>query len=243
MSERTVVITGIGVLSSAGIGKEAFWQGLLRGKEAISEISLFDTSDLRCHKAGEIVAFEPEPFLGRRGLKYLDRSTQLAGAATSLALADVGIASESASELEIGLVLGTAFGSLDSISRFDQEAYREGPRYVRPMDFPKTVINSPAGHTAIKFGLSGLNATISTGLVSSLHAIKYATDCIAIKQADIVLAGGVEELCMASYMGFDKLHLLAGTRPGTPEKAAPFDRRRHGIVLGEGAALLVLESL
>jgi 3-oxoacyl-[acyl-carrier-protein] synthase II len=110
------------------------------------------------------------------------------------------------------------------------------------MAFPKTVINSPAGHTAIKFGLTGLNATLSTGAASSLHALSFAADAIDAGRADVILAGGVEELCLPSYLGFSRLKLLSGSRQGL-ERAAPFDVNRNGLVLGEGAVILVLESL
>jgi len=243
MSSRKVVITGLGIISPIGIGREAFWHGLKCGMDGISAISLFDTSPLMCHKGGEVVRFDAARFLGQKGLKYLDRSTQLLASATALALADAQLPVQSTHELEIGLAVGTAFGSLESISGFDQEALKEGPRYVNPMAFPKTVINSPAGHTAIKFGLTGLNATISAGCVSSLQAINYAVDCIQSEQADILLAGGVEELCLASYVGFYKMRLLSGTRHGQEEKVAPFDTYRDGLILGEGAALLALEEL
>ncbi|MBI1924465.1 beta-ketoacyl-[acyl-carrier-protein] synthase family protein [Candidatus Poribacteria bacterium] len=243
MSRRRVVITGSGLISPIGVGKEAFWHGLKEGADGITEISLFDTSDMMCHKGGEIVNFDAASFLGQKGLKYLDRSTQLIGSATGLALHDAGLSIPSTNELEIGLVVGTTFGSLNSISGFDIEALKEGPRYVNPMAFPKTVINSPAGHTAIKYGLTGLNTTISTGCVSGLHAINYAVNLIQMEQADILLAGGVEELCLASYLGFYKLKLLSGAKHREPEKVAPFDISRNGLVLGEGAGLLVLESL
>src|SRR5882762_9376907 len=192
MANRRIAITGIGVVSALGIGWEPFWNALEAGFDGISTLSLFDTSELRCHKAGQISEFNPEPLLGRKGLKYLDRSTQLLEYATGLALADRKLSTEQADDQDIGLVVGTAFGSLESISGFDCEALRNGPSAVNPMAFPNTVINSPAGHTAIRYGLTGLNVTVSSGTVSSLHALRYAADCVSMGRQDIVLAGGVE---------------------------------------------------
>src|SRR5260370_37165124 len=201
MASKRVVITGIGVVSALGVGREPFWKALEAGSDGISTLSLFDTSDLPCHKAGQIVEFNPERLLGHKGLKYLDRSTQLLEYAAGLALADRNLSTDQADGRDIGLVVGTTFGSLESISSFDCEALRNGPGFVNPMAFPNTVINSPAGHTAIRYGLTGLNVTVSSGSVSSLQALQYAADCVSMDRQEIVLAGGVDELCLPSYGG------------------------------------------
>jgi 3-oxoacyl-[acyl-carrier-protein] synthase II len=238
-----IVVTGVGVVSPLGVGREVFWHGLKAGLDGIVDISIFDTSNLPCHKAGQVKDFFPEQSLGRKGLKYLDRCAQLLGVATGLALADAGLSIQPADNSATGLVVGTAFGGLNSICRFDQQALTQGPHYVNPMDFPNTVINSAAGQTAIRYGLVGLNATITAGCTSSLHAIKYGVDSIRTGQAAIVLAGGVEELNFALYLGFCKLGILSGSRQGQVERVAPFDAHRNGLILGEGAALIVLETL
>jgi 3-oxoacyl-[acyl-carrier-protein] synthase II len=242
VNRQRAVITGLGVVSPIGVGKVAFWSGLKQGAVGIKRISLFDTDGLPCHQAGEVTDFDAERFLGRKGLKYLDRSTQLAAAATALALEDAGLTAPPGARVDIGLVLGTTFGSVESISGFDRQILHEGPRSVNPMAFPRTVINSPAGHVAIRYGLIGLNATISAGSASSLHAIGYAADFIQMARADILLAGGVEELAPASFGGFCAAKLLSGACGGCPELAAPFDANRTGPSLGEGAAVLVVES-
>ena len=240
---RKVAITGIGIVSPIGIGKDAFWNGLSEGQDGIGEISAFDTSAFNCHKAGEIASFDAAQFLGKKGLRYLDRNTRLAAVATSLVLADTGLEEPEDGCWDIGLVLGTTFGSLDSISNFDIDALKGGPRNVTPMAFPNTVINSPAGNIAIRFGLTDINTTISTGISSSLQAINYAADFIRMERADILLAGGAEELCFASFLGAYKMGLLSGATPGQPEWIAPLDIGRNGTVLGEGAAIFALEAL
>ena len=242
VSRRAAVVTGIGVISPIGIGKAPFWSALTNGAIGIKKVSLFETDRLPCHTAGEASDFAPAVFLGQKGLKYLDRSTQLAAAATSLALADAGLVAAAGARVDIGLVLGTTFGSVDSITGFDRQILAEGPRSVTPMAFPRTVINSPAGHVAIRFGLTGLNATLAAGSVSSLQAIAYAADFVELGRADVLLAGGVEELALASYAGYCAANMLSGTCGGCAEHAAPFDVRRSGLILGEGAALLAIES-
>ena len=241
-SRPQAVISGLGVVSPIGIGRHEFWNGLKNGEAGIRPISLFETDGLPCHDAGEIAAFEPETFLGRKGLKYLDRSTQLASCATALAFADAGLTPVANGRGGVGLVLGTMFGSVESISAFDRQILQEGPRSVNPMGFPRTVINSPAGHVAIRFGLTGLNTTISAGTVSSLQAIAYAADFIADGRAEVLLAGGVEELSALTYSGFCAARLLAGSEEAGVRCAAPLDVNRSGFSVGEGAVVLVLES-
>jgi 3-oxoacyl-[acyl-carrier-protein] synthase II len=141
----------------------------------------------------------------------------------------------------VGVSIGTTFGSLHSISQFDREGLIDGPRYVNPSHFPNTVISSPASQVSIRFKIKGFNTTISTGFCASLDAVSYASDFIRLNRADVVLAGGVEELCEETFTGFYKLGCLSGT-DGTDPVCCPFDARRNGTLLSEGAAVLVLED-
>lgn len=240
-----IVITGLGVLASNGIGKEAFWSALKEGKSGIKPVTLFDTGNLRSKLAGEISDFRPEKILGEKGLRNLDRSTKLALCASKMAFDDGGIeAPITDRDTDIfGVSLGSTMGSVWSISEFDKEALREGPRAVNPALFSNTVINSPASHISISFNIQGFNSTISTGFCSSLDAVFYAMNMIDLYEYKVVLAGGVEELCEQTYKGFHKIGHLTGSRQGKEEVNCPFDRRRNGIVLGEGAAIVVLEEL
>ncbi|MDD5495521.1 MAG: beta-ketoacyl-[acyl-carrier-protein] synthase family protein [Candidatus Omnitrophica bacterium] len=242
---KRIVITGIGVLASNGIGKKAFWDALKKGRSGIKPVTLFDTGNLRAKTAGEISDFKPEDILGPKGLRNLDRSTKLVLSASKLALDDAGIKyplSEDETDL-FGVSLGSTMGSVWSISEFDKEALREGPRSVNPALFPNTVINSPASHVSINFNIQGFNATISTGFCSSVDAIYYAMNMLELYEYEVVLTGGVEELCEQTYKGFHKIGHLAGSRDGKQEINCPFDKRRNGIVFGEGACIVVLEKL
>ena len=236
-----IVITGIGIFSPSGVGRDAFWQAVRNGKTGFGKISLFDTSGFNVHTGGEIPNFDPVEYLGKKGLRTLDRSTMLICSAAELALKDARLEITEANNYSTGVAIGTTFGSLHSISQFDLEGLREGPRYVNPSLFPNTVINSPASNVSIRFGIKGFNTTISTGFCASLDSIIYASDFIKLNRADAVLAGGVEELCEETFLMFHNMGYLSGSNGDTPI-CCPYDARRNGFILSEGAAILVIES-
>ncbi len=238
---RNVVITGVGVLSPIGIGRDAFWNSLAGGAAGFRPITLFDTSSFRVRTAGEIADFDPLSFLDKKGLRDLDRSTRLVCSAARLAIEDSALAVSEDNTHSLGVSIGTTFGSLHSISQFDRSGLIDGPRFVNPSHFPNTVINSPASQVSIRFRIKGFNTTISTGFCASLDAVSYAADFIRLSRADAVFAGGVEELCEETFLGFHALGLLSGTDDKQP-LCCPFDLRRNGVILSEGAAVLVLEE-
>jgi len=165
--------------------------------------------------------------------------------AAKLALDDAGLKAPLDEDLSArtGVSLGSTLGSVWSISEFDKEGLREGPRSVNPALFQNTVINAPASQISIKFNIKGFNTTISTGFAASLDAIDYAVTLMRLYDYDVVLAGGVEELCVQTFLGFHKIGHLAGSREGKEEIDCPFDKRRNGIVIGEGAVILILEEM
>jgi 3-oxoacyl-[acyl-carrier-protein] synthase II len=236
-----IVITGIGVLSPIGIGKDNYGEALFRGKTGFREISLFDTNPFRVRIAGELADFDPVLFLGKKNLRTLDRSTLLISSAAELALADSGLRITEHNTHSMGVSVGTTFGSLHSISQFDRVGLLEGPKAVNPSHFPNTVINSPASQVSIRFKIKGFNNTVSTGFCASLDAVSYAADFITLKRADVVLAGGVEELCEETFLGFHSLGCLSGL-DGREPVCRPFDAERNGFIFSEGAAVLVLEE-
>ncbi|MCX5709199.1 MAG: beta-ketoacyl-[acyl-carrier-protein] synthase family protein [Candidatus Omnitrophica bacterium] len=241
MNNKRVVITGVGVIAANAIGKDAFAKAIFEGVSGIKPISLFDTAEFKAKTAGEVADFKPQDFLGDKGLRTLDRSTKLAASATKLAIDDSSLRINEENSRELGVSLGATFGSIASISNFDREALTDGPRYVNPGLFPNTVINSPASQVSIKFNIKGFNATISSAFCAGLDAIGYAADQIRLGRAKAVYSGGVEELCVQLFLGFYKAGCLAGL--SGPEISVPFDKRRNGMILGEGACVLVLEDL
>jgi 3-oxoacyl-[acyl-carrier-protein] synthase II len=239
---RKIAITGLGVISPVGTGRDDFWAGLREARTGFREITLFDTSLLDVKVAGEISGFDPLVYLGKKGLRELDRSTRLICSAAKLALDDARLIITDDNSDNVGVSIGATFGSLHSISQFDRVGLIEGPRYVNPSHFPNTVINSPASRVSIRFGIKGFNTTISNGFCAGLDSLIYACDFLRLKRADVVLAGGVEELCEETFLGFEKLGCLSGSG-GTGPICCPFDARRNGVMLSEGASVQVLEDL
>lgn len=240
---KRIVITGVGVAASNVVGKDAFWSALKEGRSGIREISLFDRAIIKTSLAGEIKDFDPAGYLGPKGLRLLDRTTKLILTSSKLALDDANYIVGKENEDRIGLAVGTTTGSVWSISEFDKQALKEGLHSVNPALFPNTVMNAPASQVAIRFGIKGFNSTIATGFTAGLDALKYACDFIRLGRADAVLVGGVEELSFQVYFGFYKLDFLAGIQDGCVEVSCPFDKRRNGIIFGEGAAVVMIEEL
>jgi len=234
-----VVITGAGLVSALGDRPSQVHGALCDGQTAFGPSVLLADHAGR-YQVAEIRDFAPRNYFGQRNLRPLDRTGQLAAAGAELALADAGWPLEAREKQEVGLVIGTTFCSVRTIGEFDRRAMREGPGYASPLDFANTVINAAAGQVAIWHRLRGLNSTISSGAVSGLHAIGYAAQMIRSGRAATLLAGGAEELCFESFLGFLRTNLLCGF--GDAETARPFDRRRSGCILGEGAGFLVLEA-
>jgi 3-oxoacyl-[acyl-carrier-protein] synthase II len=243
---KTVAITGIGIVSPNGIGKADFTEATKKGISGIGRISLFDTSALQSISAGEIKGFTPEDFLGKKGLRVLNRSTKLALTAAKLAFIDAGLKQpvEEKDTHGYGVCIGTAIGSVHSVMEFDKEAILEGPNYTNPSAFPNTVMNAAGSYISIWFNIKGFNATIASSLCSGLDAIYYAASQIQNYDYKIALAGAVEELCLETFLGFYKTGYLSGSRKNTSEyKSAPFDKNRNGVIFGEGACILILEEL
>jgi 3-oxoacyl-[acyl-carrier-protein] synthase II len=239
---RTVVVTGAGVLSPLADSPAGLHAALCAGKSAFKEIELFPLDGLSTdgsgpRQAGEIRPFEPRDYLGERNLRPIDRTSRLLLAAAQRALDESGWTPELRAEREVGLMLGTVFCSVKTIAEFDRRGLQLGPSHVSPLDFANSVINAAAGQTAIWHGLRGVNSTISAGEASGLLAIASGTSQIRGGHADALLAGGAEELCFESFLG----HLRAG-RLCDSGHPLPFDARRSGFVLSEGAALLMLEE-
>jgi 3-oxoacyl-[acyl-carrier-protein] synthase II len=240
--ERRVVITGIGVISPLGDSSEALHTALCEGRSSLQPITQFNTDGLMCQQAHALATFTPETYLGKNP-RALDRTSQLVTAAATLALEQSGWSLEMRRQHEVGLVLGTMFCSVHTIAQFDRRGLTLGPNYVSPMDFANTVINAAAGQAAIWHDLRGVNSTIAGGITSGLQALAYAIELIRSGQATALLAGGAEELCFESFCGFDRAGLLCRARyDGAEAFPIPFDARRNGFTLGEGAALLMLED-
>lgn len=243
MEKTRIVITGVSVISSIGSSKEVFWNNLINGVSGIKPVTLFDVSKYSSKHAGEIPDFDAKVYLGQKGIRHIDRTSLLASSATVLAIKDANLENNTYSGDELGIVIGSTYGSIDSISSFDFQSLREGANYVNPMDFPNTVLNAPASRASIFCKATGLNTTISNGVTSSVDAIIYASDFLRMGRVKAVVAGGVHGLTHDIFWGAHNSKILSGSKDGTLEICAPFDKRRNGMVIGEAAALVILETL
>jgi 3-oxoacyl-[acyl-carrier-protein] synthase II len=239
---RSAVVTGVGLLTPLGDQPGVVHEALVSGRTAFAPVELFPVDDFSCRHAAAISGFAPEDYLGPRNFRPLDRTARLASCAAELTLRDAGWKTDAGRGTEIGLVLGTMFGSVRTIAEFDRRGVIEGPEYVSPLDFANTVICAAAGQLAIVHGLRGANCTISCGAASGLEAIGQGVRLIQSGRLNAVLAGGAEEFCYESFYGFLKAGRLCGSGPSGPEFPIPYDRRRNGCVLGEGAAFVMLED-
>lgn len=235
-----MVITGCGLVSPLGDSQEAFWQALLAGRSGLGQLELFPANGLSSLPVGEIKGFDPLRYFGDSNYRPLDRNSRLATAAAKLALESAGLFARDQRDSPVGLVLGTMFGSVRTIAEFDRRGLTAGPNYVKPLDFANSVINAPAGQTAIWHGLTGVNSTITGGATAGVSALAYAADLIRAGRVSALLAGGSDELCYEALLTFSGAGLLHSA--AEPRLPVPFSPRRTGTALGEGAALLVLEE-
>jgi 3-oxoacyl-[acyl-carrier-protein] synthase II len=240
MKNKRIVITGLGVLSPNGIGKDAFWQALKEGRSGIKPIKRFDTSAFKSKLGGEIDNFDPTDFLGSKGLRSLDRTARLLCSAAKLALEDAQLKISHRNTDEVGVCTGTTLSALWNIAEFGKDLIQDGPRFTDASLFPGMVINAASSQVSIRFGIQGFNTTVSTGYGSSIDALKYAMDFIRIGRIKAVLVGAVESLALANFVGFYRLGFSAGIRG--EEISCPFDKRRNGIILSEGAAVVIVED-
>jgi 3-oxoacyl-[acyl-carrier-protein] synthase II len=235
-----IVITGIGVISACGIGREAFWQSCLQGRTGIAPIRSFDTSAYPSHLGAEARDFNPKDFMPSLKYRRMSRVSRLAVAASIEALRDAAWQGSPQSSTSTGVVIGTGYGSTSQTDDFFVGMLREGPEGANPSLFPDTVPNAAAGQVSIYHGVKGPNTTFSHNEVSGEQALAYGYRLLREGRADTVLAGGGDEMSAVLFHSFAAIRALSPGR-GLEEGMRPFDRRRNGRVLGEGAAILVLE--
>ncbi|MCP9456012.1 MAG: beta-ketoacyl-ACP synthase II [Nitrospira sp.] len=244
-----VVITGLGVVSSIGIGVSEFWKAALAGRSGISAISSMDPfplSEYRSRVAGQVKNFSPEQYLpGGQGSR-VDRYAQFALVATKEAIADAGLVMEKEQPHRVGVIVGAGMGGMIMGEREITQLFKtHKPNRVHPNFIPTITLNSASGIVAMTYGAKGPNLTISTACSSSAHALGQALHCIRTGQADVVIVVGADaSITPLVFAGFCSLRALSSEFNDTPERASrPFDIRRDGFVMGEGAGTLIVESL
>ncbi|MFH1428645.1 MAG: beta-ketoacyl-[acyl-carrier-protein] synthase family protein [Candidatus Margulisiibacteriota bacterium] len=240
---RRVVVTGIGVLASNGVGKDAFWEALKKGQSGVKAISRFDASGYRSQIAGEI-DIDPLQYLTSKRAKHLSFFTQLAIIASKEAMEDSGLDLSKISLEDVGVVFGTAAGGMDRAEEQHDVMRDRGIRSVDPHFTAAMIPNAASGEVSLEFGTHGVNLTISTACSSGANAIGYAFECIKNRRADIVIAGGAEApIVPLTYGLFSIAHQLSSNNDLPEEACRPFEGKRDGMVLSEGAAVLILEEM
>lgn len=246
MSEpRRVVITGIGAVTPVGIGKEAFWEGLASGKSGVTRIDdIIDLTGIPVKIGAYIREFDPLQFMDKKRARRLGRASQLALAATKLALEDGRLDLAQEDRGRIGVVIGTGIGNIEALTENYDIFLQRGSTRVSPFFVPMFMPNAVVGEISIEWGLRGPNYGTASACASSNHAIGLAADMIRYGYADVMVCGGTESvLHPLTFAGFDQMGALS-RRNDEPQRASrPFDRDRDGFVVGEGAGILILESL
>jgi 3-oxoacyl-[acyl-carrier-protein] synthase II len=244
MEKRRVVITGLGLITPLGIGVESSWKAFIEGRSGIGRITTFDASDLPVQIAGEVKGFNPGDYIEQKDIKKMDRCIHFALAASTMAIEDSGIKMTEENAERVGVIIGSGIGGLPAIEHYHKTYLERGYRRITPFFIPMLIINLASGQVSIKFGAKGPNSAVATACATGSHAIGDAFKIIQRGDADVMIAGGTESVITPLAIGGFAVMKALSTRNNEPEKASrPFDADRDGFVMGEGAGILVMESL
>ena len=240
---RRVVVTGMGAITPIGNDVESFWKGLKEKKLGFGPITYFDTTEYKAKLAAEVKDFDPKKYMDPKAARRMEAFSQYAVAAAKEALNNAGIEIEKEDAYRIGVSLGSGIGSLQSIEKDYKKLLEKGPSRVNPLLVPLMISNMAAGNVAIQFGLKGKCINVVTACATGTHSIGEAFRSIQYGEADVMVAGGTESsITPLGVAGFTALTALSASQD--PEHASrPFDANRDGFVMGEGAGVVVLESL
>ena len=241
---RRVVITGVGLVSSVGIGTEQSWEAIRNGKNGIARITAFDPGEFACQIAGEVRDFRPEDFIERKEIKKMGRFIQFAIAASDFALAMAGLKVSAEDADRVGVYIGSGIGGFEVIEREHRNLLERGPGRISPFFIPATIVNLASGQVSIRAGAKGPNSATATACTTSAHAIGDSFRIIQHGDADAMICGGSEApITPMSIGGFAAMRALS-TRNSEPGRASrPWDKQRDGFVVGEGSGILVIEEL
>lgn len=242
--KHRAVITGMGVVSPVGNQLDEFWDNLIAGKSGIGLLTRFDTSDLPTKVAAEVKNFEPTEWINKKESRHMDRFAQFAMAAAKMALQDSGLDLENVDKERAGTVMGCGIGGVITFEEQKEVLMQKGSGRVTPFFVPMLISNMAAGHISIEFGLQGSSMTIVTACASGTNAIGEALRMIQRGEADVVFCGGTEApITKLAFAGFCAAKTMSTEKENPEQASRPFDKRRSGFVMGEGAGVLVLESL
>ncbi len=244
MEKRKVVVTGLGVISSLGNSIDEFWASLLAGKSGIGSVTRFDASAYASQVASEVHDFDPAEFMDPKEARRNDRYTQFAVAGTRLALKDADLDPATVDPSRLGVLIGSGIGGMETIEKQSFTLFERGPRKVSPFMIPALIANMASGVVAIEVNARGPNFGIVSACATGSHSIGESAQMIRDGRADIMIAGGSEAaITRLGYAGFCSMKAMSTGFNNTPEKSSrPFDLKRDGFVMGEGAGILILES-
>jgi len=241
---RRVVVTGIGLICGCGIGTDEVWRNLLAGKSGIGPITHFDPAAFDCRIAGEVRNFDPLVWVEKKELKKMGRFIQLALAASEFAMQMARLEVKPEFADAAGVYIASGIGGFDVIEREHSKYLQGGPGKISPFFIPASIVNLASGHVSIRYGAKGPNSATATACSASAHSIGDAYKIIQRCDAEVMIAGGSEAaITPMGVGGFAAMRALS-TRNDEPERASrPFDAQRDGFIVGEGAGVLILESL
>ena len=244
MAPRRVVVTGIGLLSSAGMGTEECWAAIRSGKSGIGRITQFDASEFACRIAGEVKDFDPLRFVDKKDVKKMGRFIQFAMAATEFAVTAARLKVGPDDAECTGVYIGSGIGAFEIIEREHKTLLERGPSRISPFFIPSCIVNLASGYVSIRYGAKGPNSATATACTTSAHSIGDSFRLIQYGEADVMICGG-SEACVTpmGIGGFAAMRALS-TRNDEPERASrPWDAQRDGFVVGEGSGILILEEV
>jgi 3-oxoacyl-[acyl-carrier-protein] synthase II len=241
---RRVVVTGVGLVCALGIGTEESWKNLVAGLSGVGTITQFDTTGFDCTIAGEIKNFDPFRWIEKKELKKMGRFIQVALAGADFAVKSANWKPEDSDLNEVGVYVSSGIGGFDIIEREHRKLVEGGPGRISPFFIPSAIVNLASGHISIRYGAKGPNSATATACSASAHAIGDSFKIIERGAADMMICGGTEAtITPMGIGGFASMKALS-TRNDDPAHASrPFDSGRDGFVVGEGAGILILESL
>ncbi|MFR1833792.1 MAG: beta-ketoacyl-ACP synthase II [Lachnospiraceae bacterium] len=241
--KKRVVVTGMGAITPIGNDTESFWQGLKEKKLGFGPITYFDTAEYKAKLAAQVKEFDAKQYMDAKAARRMEPFSQFAVAASKEALEDAGIDMAKEDAYRVGVSIGSGIGSLQSVEKEHKKLLEKGPSRVNPLLIPMMISNMAAGNVAIQFGLKGKCINVVTACATGTHSIGEAFRAIQCGEADVMLAGGTESsITPLGVAGFTALTALSSAQD--PEHASrPFDENRDGFVMGEGAGVVVLESL
>jgi len=238
-----IVITGLGIVSPIGVGREEFWKNCLMGTSGIKPVQRFDVFSYRSKLGGQLPEIDFKAFIKPANLRRMDQIGKIMVSTVKLALDDSGLDLGNEDPHRLGISIGTGLGSSDTVDQFFRALLKEGPVGAQPLLFQTAVPNAITSHCAIEYGIKGVNITFSHKETSTEMAMAYAYHLLKEGRADVILSGGGDELSEPLYHVYSMLGALSPGKGKGSEGMRPFDRDRNGIVLGEGSGILVLETL